>query len=92
MVFGIEINYLSALFLASMGSLGILVALTPAGLGVSEAIIVFSALTIGISPIQSLSVAILGRAISFLVLFILGPIFSIILLRNKPKVEGKNEI
>jgi len=83
-VFGIEIDFIKCLFLASIGSLSILISITPAGLGINEAVIVFSALTIGITPAHSLSVALLGRVISFLVLFILGPIFSALLIKYNP--------
>ena len=69
-VFGIEIEFINCLFLASIGSLAILIAITPAGLGINEAVTVFSALTIGITPTQSLSVVLLGRAIQMVVLFI----------------------
>lgn len=89
-VFGIEIEFIKCLFLVSISSLAILIAITPAGLGISEAVTVFSALTIGITPVQSLSVALLGRVIQMIVLFILGPISSIILLNNKPKIENAN--
>ena len=83
-VFGFDIDFIKCLFLASLGSLSILISITPAGLGINEAVIVFSALTIGITPAQSLLVALLGRVISFLVLFILGPIFSALLIKHHP--------
>ncbi len=82
-VFGIEVSYTATLFLAAIASIGLIIGLTPAGLGVSEAIIVFSALTIGIAPAESLSAALLGRAVSLVVLFVLGPIFSYVLIRKK---------
>ena len=82
-VFGFEISYLKSLFLSCIGNLGILIAITPANLGISEAITVFSALTLRITPAESLSAALLGRVVSFVVLFILGPIFSYFLLRKK---------
>lgn len=84
-VFGVPVDLTQALFLASIGSLGILIAITPAGLGISEAITVFSALTIGITPAQSLAAAILGRLVSVVVLFILGPIFTYTLLHRSPR-------
>jgi len=83
-VFGIQIPFTSTLFITALNSIGILLAITPAGLGITEAITVFSASTLGILPAQSLSAALLGRAISLIVLFILGPIFSYILLKKKP--------
>ena len=82
-VFDIDISYTSALFISAIGSLGIVLAITPAGLGVSEAITVFSASTIGIDPVQSLSAALLGRAVSIIVLFILGPLFSYLLIKKR---------
>lgn len=82
-VFGFQISFIEALFISSIGSLSLIISITPAGLGINEAITVFSALTLGISPTQSLSAALLGRAIQIIVLFILGPIFSFILFRVK---------
>ncbi|MEK6895097.1 MAG: lysylphosphatidylglycerol synthase transmembrane domain-containing protein [Nanoarchaeota archaeon] len=82
-VFGIPLDFVSAMFLTSIGGISIIIAITPANLGVGEVIGVFSALTIGITPTQSLSAAILGRAVQFIVMFILGPIFSYLLLKKK---------
>ena len=85
LTFGIEISFASALFLSSIANLAILIGITPGNLGISEAITVFSASTIGITPVESLSAALLGRAISLVVLFILGPIFSYKLLKKQNK-------
>jgi len=82
-VFGIEIDFVKTLFLSSIGLLGLIIAITPAGLGIQEAVAVFSASTIGISPVESLSVALLGRGVSVVVLFVLGPIFSWVLMRKR---------
>lgn len=87
-VFGIEISFMKCLFLSSIGALSILIAITPANLGIAEAITVFSALTIGISAAQSLSAAILGRLIQTIILFILGPIFSYILIKPLNSENG----
>ncbi len=88
-VFGIHISFIKALFLASISSLLLLVQITPGNLGVAETVAVFSALILGITPAQSLSVAILGRIVQMITMFTLGPIFSIILLKHKPK-GGEN--
>ncbi|MBU0907099.1 MAG: hypothetical protein KKE05_02980 [Nanoarchaeota archaeon] len=40
---------------------------------------------VGISATDSLSAALLGRAVSLVVLFVLGPIFSWILMRGNSK-------
>lgn len=91
-VFGFEITFAKALFFASLGNISLLISITPANLGITEAITIFSANTIGITPLQSLPITILGRAVQMIVLFILGPIFSIILLKHKPKLgENKSE-
>lgn len=87
LTFGIDISFASALFLSAIGNLSILIGITPGNLGISEAITVFSASTIGITPAQSLSAALLGRAVSLVVLFILGPIFSYILMKKGDKKE-----
>jgi uncharacterized protein (TIRG00374 family) len=88
-VFGFEITFAKSLFLTSLGNISILISITPANLGITEAITVFSANTIGITPIQSLPVTLLGRAIQMTTLFVLGPIFSVILFKHKPKGEEK---
>jgi uncharacterized protein (TIRG00374 family) len=88
-VFGITLGFIPALFLCCIGSLGLLIQLTPGNLGVGEAIAVFSAIIIGITPAQSIPVAILGRIVQMLVLLILGPIFSYLLLKHKPQ---KNKV
>jgi uncharacterized protein (TIRG00374 family) len=82
-VFGIQISFIKTLFLSSIGGVSLIISLTPANLGISEAITVFSAQTIGISPVHSLSAAILGRLIQFIILFTLGPIASYKLMKNE---------
>jgi uncharacterized membrane protein YbhN (UPF0104 family) len=91
-IFGVNISFVSALFLCCIGSLGIIIQITPGNLGVAEAIGVFSALIIGIAPTQSISVAILGRIVQMLVMFSLGPIFSYKLLKQKSKSSEKQKI
>lgn len=84
-IFGIEITFIQSLFLVSIGTIVGLIQITPGNLGIGEAVAVFSALIINITPAQSLSVALLGRAVSLIVLFILGTIFSYVLLKNGEK-------
>ena len=90
-VFGITIMFYSALYLVAIGTLGSLFQITPANLGIAEAIAVFSALVIGIEPTQSIPVAILSRAVSMIVIFILGPIFSYVLMKDTSKKEKSNK-
>jgi len=82
-VFGLQISFAQALFLTSIGFFGILISITPAGLGIQQVIAVFSALVINIGPEKSLPVSLLSTAILMIVVFTLGPIFSIILIKHK---------
>ena len=92
-VFGWEISFWSALFISSLASLSLLVGLTPAGLGIQEAFQIFTGVAIGIDATQTLTAALLGRAVSLVVLFILGPIFSWVLVRKgKEKVLNNKEM
>lgn len=81
-VFGVKIGVLNGIFLYSVGFLSALAAITPGSLGTAELIQVFSALVVGINPAQSLAAALVGRAISFVVLVIMGPLFSYVLLKK----------
>jgi len=84
-VFGIQIDFIKSLFLSSIGGISLAISLTPANLGVAEAITVFSAQTIGIGPVESLSAAIIGRLVQFVTLFTLGPIASYKLFKKNEK-------
>ncbi|MBS3066696.1 flippase-like domain-containing protein [Candidatus Pacearchaeota archaeon] len=90
-IFGIELTLSQAFFLVSIGTIAGAFSITPGSLGIAEAVAVFSALAIGITPAQSLTVAILGRAVSTIIIFILGPIFSYFLLKNSKENNSKNE-
>lgn len=80
---GIKITILASLFLAAINSITIIILLTPGNLGVQEAIAVFSATVIGITPAEALVVAILMRIVQMISLFTLGPIFSYKLMKGK---------
>jgi uncharacterized protein (TIRG00374 family) len=90
-LFDVHLSFVKALFLTSIGTLSILIQITPSGLGINEAIAIFSGLIIGITPAQALIVSILGRIIGMVTIFILGPIFSYILLKHKPKNEKRSK-
>lgn len=90
-VFGLEISFLSVLFLSIVSTLGLFVSITPGALGIKEAIVAFTATVINIPVSQVLAVSILDRAIGLVIIFILGPIFSYILMNSKnDKNEGNN--
>lgn len=83
-IFNVPLNFIEAIFLSSIGMIGLVIAITPAGIGISEAITVFASLIIGISPVSSLSAALLGRVVSIIVLFALGPLSSYLLMKARP--------
>jgi uncharacterized protein (TIRG00374 family) len=90
-VFGLEISFLSALFLSIVSTLGLFISITPGALGIKEAIVAFTAAVINVPISQALTVSILDRAIGLGIIFILGPIFSYILMNQKnEKNEGNN--
>jgi uncharacterized protein (TIRG00374 family) len=84
-IFGIHLSFFAALFIASVNNLAILIAITPGNLGIGDAISVFSASIVGVGLTNAVAATILGRAISIIVISILGPIFSYRLMRNLKK-------
>jgi uncharacterized membrane protein YbhN (UPF0104 family) len=90
-IFGIELSFLKSLIIAITAMLAIFINITPGGLGIKEGLIVLTS-TILIIPTEiSISVSIIDRAIHMLILFILGPIFSYILFKHKPKLLNQTD-
>ena len=87
-VFGLHVPFVKCIFLASVGSLGQVLQITPAGLGVNEALVVFSAQAIGVTPTETLAATLLGRAVQSAVLIALGPIASYWLVRDGVAAES----
>lgn len=79
--FGIDIQYFEGLFIAITSS-SIIGTLTPAGIGMMESLMIFSAQILGISTAESLPVSLLGRAIYLAVLLCLGSISSYLLYKT----------
>lgn len=86
--FGVSLPLSGYLLLASINALSLLISITPGSLGIKEAILVFTSTVLGVDPGIALAVAILDRLISLIVLFILGPIYSYILIK-KPKLKDE---
>ncbi|RLG11628.1 hypothetical protein DRN69_07540 [Candidatus Pacearchaeota archaeon] len=82
-VFGISISLLSVLFLSIVSTLGLFISITPGALGIKETIVAFVATVVDIPIPQILAVSILDRVVGIGVIFILGPIFSYILMSQK---------
>ena len=89
-IFGIEIGFLKVLFIATISHLALPLSITPGNLGVRDVINVFSANIVGIGLTEVVAATILKRAITILIIFILGPIFSYILIRYKPQKNKNN--
>ncbi len=87
--FGIDVSLLESLLITSISSYAKIVAITPAGLGINEAFLVFSAQLIDIPVAESLAVALLGRAIYFIGLLTLGPIASFFLYKKAIMTENE---
>jgi len=81
-IINVELGLEKAIFLSTVGIVGILVQITPAGLGINEALAVFFGLVVGITPAQALTVAVIYRVISMAIMFTLGPIFSVMLVKK----------
>jgi uncharacterized membrane protein YbhN (UPF0104 family) len=86
-VFGVAVPFGKCIFMDSVGSLAQLIQVTPAGLGVNEALLVFSTQAIAVLPADALAMALLGRAVGFAVLAAAGPLTANLLLRNAMLVE-----
>lgn len=71
---GHRVGVAGCLLLASLVSLSTFISITPAGLGIREAVLVFSSMAIGVPPEQSLIAGATLRAVNILIVFTLGPI------------------
>jgi uncharacterized membrane protein YbhN (UPF0104 family) len=67
----LTISFPALLLFSVLGSLSLFVSVTPANLGVKEAIYLFSSTVIGFSVPQILSIALIDRGVLFVVLVVL---------------------
>lgn len=79
---GYPISLLQALAISVFSVLGIFFSITPGALGVAESFTMLSALLLGVPVEISLIVALVRRSIDTIVLFILGPIGKLLLLKD----------
>lgn len=80
--FGEAVSFLSILVISLFSFFSILINITPSNLGVSEAAITLASTLLGTSAGVGLTVALLIRATTILVVFTLGPFFSYLLTRE----------
>lgn len=88
---GVAAGFDVCLVLASLTSFSALVALTPAGLGVTEAVAVFAGLALGITPAESLAAAVARRLATTGVILVLGPLFTFSLLGSHRRARPGEE-
>jgi uncharacterized membrane protein YbhN (UPF0104 family) len=81
-ILGFELGMLPASIIAVTSMLSIFVNVTPAGLGIKESLVVLTSTVFGIPPEIAVSVALIDRVINLIVVFVLGPIFSYVLMRK----------
>ena len=80
---GLDLGLAATMEVAVMRSLGFFISITPGGLGIMEAILVLSSIPLGVKATQGLALAVVIRLAYLFWAFLLGPIFSFLLL-NKP--------
>src|SRR3989344_7482357 len=86
-VFGIDINMLDVLFIASINYVILPLSLTPGNLGVADAVHVFSASIVGVGISEAVLATLFRRILELVVVFILGPIFSYKLMKNLKSLD-----
>ncbi len=87
--FSIDISMLKSLLISTLLSFSTLINLTPGALGITEGVIILGAKIFSITPAQSLLVAGLIRVVTLFFVFILGPIFSYLLLGSNSETNIK---
>jgi len=80
----LDLDLPGAILITSTAALSVLIGITPANLGISEGFAIITGWVLGISTAQSLTAALIRRTATTLISFILGPIFSYLLLKHKP--------
>ncbi|NND03243.1 MAG: flippase-like domain-containing protein [Acidimicrobiia bacterium] len=87
-ILGIEITPFGAAFVTSVGALTGLIGITPAGLGVSEGLIVLAASSIGLPAVAAFAAAILQRLAVFGFVSAVAPFASRTLARHSTSVDA----
>lgn len=86
-IISVKIDMSKSLFISSINSISLLFSITPGSLGISDVTGVFSARLIGINLPEAIAGVVLKRSVELLFIFILGPIFSYILMKNLKSLD-----
>ncbi len=78
-----SVSLINSAFVALTSSLSLLVTITPAGLGIREAIIALTTKLIGAGVKSGVYMAVVDRGVTVILLIILGPLFSYLLLKRR---------
>jgi uncharacterized membrane protein YbhN (UPF0104 family) len=92
MLIGVPVPAEGALVLAAITSFAGLIGVTPAGLGIVEAVAVFAGLALGLTPAQSLAAAVARRIVVTAGVLVLGPPFTFTLLRGADRGHASAQI
>lgn len=90
--YGVDLSLLKSLLISTLFAFSTLINITPGSLGITEAIMVFSAQIFQITPAQGLVAAGLIRVTNLSLVFTLGPIFSYVLSLNVHKIKSNPNI
>jgi uncharacterized membrane protein YbhN (UPF0104 family) len=86
----LTISFNALILYGVLGSLSLFISITPANIGVKEAIYLFSSKIIGFSTAQILAVSLLDRGVLFLTMWILWVYFSKVKKHNAKEDFGKS--
>jgi len=86
----VRVGLAGSALVVALQALTLFMAVTPGGLGIQDAVLVFTAQALGVSPTQGLALAVAVRALTLFWSLILGPVFSYLLLK-KPVPVGLDE-
>ena len=89
---GLELNLMQGILMASLGSFGLFLPLTPGGIGISEGIISGVAELLGLSPELAMLGALVKRAAGVLTVFVIGPMAQHILTGKLSGDESGDEV
>lgn len=88
LTFGFKITFMDSFLPTALTLYSSLIRLVPASLGFYEIAVVYPSQILGLSTAEGFSVAFLTRIVSFFWIFVLGLIFSYILIKPKGKKEN----
>ena len=86
--YGINLSLIKSTLISTMFAFSTLINITPGSLGVTEAVMVFSAQIFHITPAQSLVAAGLIRVVNLCLVFVLGPIFNYVLSKRAEGLQS----